>query len=99
MKKNFFSWCIGIFAILLGIFVISIGYSAYQYYLAIHADDPIDPYVLVESGSTRIVRGNLTISLEKEEKYNIREKDTIIVAEDSSSTVFWPDHSTTQLGA
>lgn len=83
----------------MAIFVVSIGYSAYKYYLAIHADDPIDPYVLVEEGSARIVRGNVTISLEKDERYNIIEKDTIIVSEDSASTVFWPDHSTTQLGA
>ncbi len=45
MKKNilFIS-----FAILASIFVIAFGVTAYQYYQAIHSDDPINPYLLVE---------------------------------------------------
>jgi hypothetical protein len=29
-------------------FVIFFGYSAYQYYVALHSDDPVVPYVFVE---------------------------------------------------
>ena len=75
------------------------GVSAYKYYRAIHADDPIDPYLLVDSGAARIVRGDVTISLSEHEKYSLKEKDTIITQEKSEATLFWPDRSTTQLGA
>ncbi len=45
------------------------------------------------------MRGNITIQLDTSEQYNIQEKDTIIVHPESESTIFWPDHSTTQLGS
>ncbi len=48
MKNIFFKIFLIIFSIAVAIFVIAMGYSAYQYYKAIHADDPINPYVLVE---------------------------------------------------
>lgn len=99
--KNAFLWKIfsRIFIVIVAIFVIAMGISAYKYYRAIHADDPIDPYVFVEKGASRIVRGNITIQLTASEKYDIQEQDTIIVEADSESTIFWPDRSTTQLGA
>lgn len=99
MKMHFFKIFWLIFAVFVAVFVISMGYSAYGYYKAIHADDPIDPYLLVDVGSARIVRGNVTIQLDASEKYYIQEKDTIMVHSESESTIFWPDHSTTQLGA
>ena len=95
MKKFF----LAISVILVTIFIIAMGVSAYKYYRAIHADDPIDPYLLVDSGAARIVRGDVTISLSEHEKYSLKEKDTIITQEKSEATLFWPDRSTTQLGA
>ncbi|GEM_PF-856074 len=95
MKKFF----LAISVILVTIFITAMGVSAYKYYRAIHADDPIDPYLLVDSGAARIVRGDVTISLSEHEKYSLKEKDTIITQEKSEATLFWPDRSTTQLGA
>lgn len=95
MKKFF----LAISVILVTIFLTAMGVSAYKYYRAIHADDPIDPYLLVDSGAARIVRGDVTISLSEHEKYSLKEKDTIITEEKSEATLFWPDRSTTQLGA
>lgn len=95
MKKLFLI----IFAVLTLGFVTAFGISAFQYYEAIHADDPINPYLLVESGSARIVRGDITIALSEAEQYGLLEKDTIITNADSASVVFWPDRSTTQLGS
>ena len=95
MKKFF----LAISVILVTIFITAMGVSAYKYYRAIHADDPIDPYLLVDSGAARIVRGDVTISLSEHEKYSLKEKDTIITEEKSEATLFWPDRSTTQLGA
>ena len=95
MKKFF----LAISVILVTIFITAMGVSAYKYYRAIHADDPIDPYLLVDSGTARIVRGDVTISLSEHEKYSLKEKDTIITQEKSEATLFWPDRSTTQLGA
>lgn len=95
MKKLFLI----IFAAITLLFVTAFGVSTFQYYEAIHADDPIDPYLLVEAGSARIVRGDITISLSEKEQYNLLEKDTIITEPNSASVVFWPDRSTTQLGS
>ena len=95
MKKFF----LAVSVILVTIFLTAMGVSAYKYYRAIHADDPIDPYLLVDSGAARIVRGDVTISLSEHEKYSLKEKDTIITEEKSEATLFWPDRSTTQLGA
>lgn len=95
MKKFFLAISVS----LVTIFITAMGVSAYKYYRAIHADDPIDPYLLVDSGAARIVRGDVTISLSEHEKYSLKEKDTIITQEKSEATLFWPDRSTTQLGA
>ncbi len=35
-------------AVMASIFVIAFGMTTYRYYQAIHSDDPIDPYLLVE---------------------------------------------------
>jgi len=45
MKKNIFLLILAIFAV---IFVIAFGMTTYRYYVAIHSDDPIDPYISVE---------------------------------------------------
>jgi uncharacterized membrane protein YbhN (UPF0104 family) len=45
MTKNILT-CV--FAIFASIFVIAFGMTTYRYYQAIHSDDPISPYLLVE---------------------------------------------------
>lgn len=44
MKKILLS----ISMIIIAVFVVAFGISAFRYYEAIHADDPINPYILVE---------------------------------------------------
>jgi len=65
MKKNILSV---LFFIVLGVCISVFGYSTYQYYRAIHADDPIDPYLLVDMGVG--------------ERYNLQEKDILITSRD-----------------
>lgn len=96
MKKNII---FSIIFIALSLFLFFFGLSAYKYYRALHVDAPIDPYLLVDIGTASIVRGDLTIHLDASEKYNLLENDTIITRENSEGTVFWPDRSTTHLGA
>jgi hypothetical protein len=45
MTRNIFFLIIAVFA---SIFVIALGMTTYRYYSAIHSDDPISPYLLVE---------------------------------------------------
>ena len=45
MQKNILLSILFIFA---SIFVIAFGMTTYRYYQAIHSDDPISPYLLVE---------------------------------------------------
>ena len=45
MQKNIL---FSLFAILASVFVIAFGMTTYRYYQAIHSDDPISPYLLVE---------------------------------------------------
>jgi hypothetical protein len=37
-----------IIVIIVSIFVVAFAMTTYRYYQAIHSDDPIDPYILVE---------------------------------------------------
>ena len=96
MKKNIFLLILAIFAV---IFVIAFGMTTYRYYVAIHSDDPIDPYISVEKWETTITRGEIAIDMSMPESYNIREWDIIITRSDSLAVIFWPDHSTTRLAA
>lgn len=95
MKKNILSLLL---AIILLIFISFFGYSTYQYYRAIHADDPIQPYLLVDSGSATIVRDTLAIDMVMGDRYNLRERDILITSLDSLATVHWPDRSMTRIG-
>jgi hypothetical protein len=95
MKKNILSILL---VIALLIFISFFGYSTYQYYRAIHADDPIQPYLLVDSGSATIVRAELAIDMTVGDKYNLREKDILITSRDGLATVHWPDRSMTRIG-
>lgn len=70
MKKNIFLIILAVFAV---IFIIAFGMTTYRYYVAIHSDDPIDPYVSVEKGETTITRGEIAIDMTTPESYNIRE--------------------------
>jgi hypothetical protein len=79
MKKNILSV---LFFIVLGVCISVFGYSTYQYYRAIHADDPIDPYLLVDTGSATIIRRELAIDMGVGERYNLQEKDILITSRD-----------------
>ena len=37
-------------------FFLFFSFSAYQYYIALHSDDPIVPYVLIDTGMATVVR-------------------------------------------
>lgn len=78
-------------------FVIFFGYSAYQYYVALHSDDPIVPYVFVEKGAATVVRGELAIDMTAGEQYDLSAEDTIITKRDTLAIVTWPDRSQTRL--
>ena len=95
MKSNF--WFLVFIAIAL-VFISFFGATTYRYYQAIHSDDPITPYLSVESGKATIARGDTAIDLIAPESYDIREGDIIITSSASLSSVFWPDHSVTRLG-
>lgn len=69
MKKFLFL----VFSLLVAIFVTLFGISAYQYYTALHIDDPIDPYVSVLTGEVTVVRGELAVDMETGEIYRLRE--------------------------
>jgi hypothetical protein len=45
-----------LFAILATIFIVAFAMTTYRYYQAIHSDDPIDPYLVVEQGQSTISR-------------------------------------------
>jgi hypothetical protein len=96
MKKNilFLVW-----VILLLVFISFFGYSTYQYYRAIHADDPIDPYLRVSSGSVTIVRHELAIDMTIGDRYNLMEKDILITGHDGLAMIHWPDRSITRIGS
>lgn len=94
MKKYIFAVC----SVALAALVVAFGVSAYDYYRALHADDPIDPYIFVEKGMVSIVRGSLAIDLSRDERYDLIENDTVITQDATEATIFWPDRSTTRLG-
>jgi hypothetical protein len=87
-----------LFAIFFAFFLF-FSYSAYQYYVALHSDDPIVPYLLVEAGTATIVRGEIAIDMVMTDRYDLSEQDTIITGKDSLAVVTWPDRSQTRLWA
>lgn len=93
---------IRIFLIALGVLLTSllmmVWWSSYQYYVMIHADDPIQPYLTVDEGWAKIIRWDLAIELTSQEQYELEENDAIETLPDSVARVLWPDHSTTRLG-
>lgn len=84
----------GLFAIFLFFLV-----SAYQYYQALHSDDPIVPYIVVESGQATVVRGDIAVDMESTNRYDLKEKDIIVTKKNTLAIVHWPDHSETRLGS
>lgn len=80
------------------IFISIFGVSAYRYYVALHADDPIDPVFFMEQGSGKIIRQDTAIILDEAEKYIIQTDDIIETASQSYGTITWPDKSITRLG-
>ena len=91
------------FVIILSLTLILAGglfsWSAYEYYRAIHADDPIDPTLRVELGSGKIIRWDDAILLGAWEEYILENSDAIETERESKATITWPDHSITRLGA
>jgi hypothetical protein len=74
-------------------------WSAYSYYGAIHADDPIDPILLVDDGSAKIIRWDTAYHLVKDESYELEDGDKVETARASRATITWPDKSVTRMGA
>lgn len=93
MKKFLFP----ILSIVFFLFIASFLWMAYGYYVAIHSDDPIVPYVMVDSGSLTIGRGDIAIDMVAGEKYTVQEDDILMSKSGSLSVLHWPDHSTTRL--
>ena len=92
--KKIFSIILIVFVFL---FVVFFGHATYQYYVALHSDDPITPYVTVESGALTLVRGTVAIDMVQSERYNLAEGDRVLVGKNGFSVISWPDHSTTRL--
>lgn len=80
-------------------FFLFFSYSAYQYYRALHSDDPIIPYILVEQGTATVVRGEMAIDMTRGDRYDLSEKDIIITKKETLAIVTWPDKSQTRLGS
>lgn len=80
---------------LLGIFCV----DAWKYYTIIHADDPIEPNLVVIEGEAKIIRGDYAIELSQNETYTLEEDDAVETLPNSLATVNWPDRSTTRMGA
>ena len=96
MQKNILLSVLFIFA---SIFFIAFAMTTYRYYQAIHSDDPISPYLLIEKWTATITRGNILIDMITLDFYEVQEWDIIITRADSLSVINWPDRSTTRLGA
>lgn len=76
---------------------IMFGFSTYEYYKAIHADDPGTPALRVEEGNAMIIRGDIAIDLSKNESYEIQIGDELETKNNSRAVVIWPDRSVTRL--
>lgn len=93
MKKFLIILCSIIFTIIVGLFL----YSAYLYYVALHIDDPIDPFLKVEQWNATVVRWKFSFDIEKDWNFWLLENDSIVTYTGSEATIFWPDRSITQI--
>lgn len=98
MKKRTKQIILGIVMLIVSVCLIAFGMSTYQYYSALHIDDPIDPYVFVHTGDVTVTRGNFAVDMIAGDRYSLIEGDVVITRNASDATIFWPDHSTTELG-
>ncbi len=80
------------------IFTIFFGWNAYGYYKAIHADDPIEPFLAIEVGNGKIIRDNEAILLTGKESYILKKDDIIETSHSTFWVITWPDKSITRLG-
>ncbi len=94
MNIRFFLFLLTFSAIII---VSLFSWNAYGYYQAIHADDPIDPTLYIQSWSGKIIRGDLAIHLATDESYVLQNADTLETGEESIAIVNWPDGSITRL--
>ncbi len=76
-----------------------LGISSYDYYEAIHADDPINPTILIDMGEWTVVRWETAIDLSESESYQLKSGDAIETKDASKGTITWPDHSVTRMWA
>jgi hypothetical protein len=63
----------------------------------VHADDPIDPLLVVTNGTSKIVRADYTYVLSETESYELETNDIIETWLESRATITWPDKSVTRL--
>lgn len=98
MKKILTRVFLALIMVVLCIFVVAFGASAYEYYRALHIDDPIDPYVQVTVGDVTVTRGNFAVDMVTGDRYSLLEGDVVMTRNASDATIFWPDRSTTELG-
>ena len=94
MNIRFFLFLLAFSSIIL---VSLFSWNAYGYYQAIHADDPIDPTLYIQSGNGKIIRGDLAIHLITDESYVLQNADILETGEKSIAIVNWPDRSITRL--
>ncbi len=85
------------FLTLIGIFLALFWWSTYRYYEMVHADDPIDPLLVVTNGTSKIVRADYTYVLSETESYELETNDIIETWLESRATITWPDKSVTRL--
>lgn len=85
------------FLTLIGIFLALFWWSSYRYYEMVHADDPIDPLLVVTNGTSKIVRADYTYVLSETESYELETNDIIETWLESRATITWPDKSVTRL--
>lgn len=79
-------------------FLMMIWWSSYQYYVMIHADDPVVPSLTVVEWRATIIRWDIAIDLVASESYDLEENDAVETGPESLATVTWPDRSLTRLG-
>ncbi len=91
-----------IFFLSLCIFLVGIGVmfwiSSYDYYKAIHTDDPIQPTFVVNTGNATIIRWETAFDLTEKEELPLETGDAIETRTKSQGMITWPDHSVTRLG-
>ena len=90
-----------IFFLSLCIFLVGIGVmfwiSSYDYYKAIHTDDPIQPTFVVNTGNATIIRWETAFDLTEKEELPLETGDAIETRTKSQGMITWPDHSITRL--